>query len=51
MKGVLPYHGHGKCLAPECFVFFSLKDCRVGPEEVTKLCHILAQCPQLTEIE
>uniref|UniRef100_A0A8B9NN45 NLR family CARD domain containing 5 n=1 Tax=Accipiter nisus TaxID=211598 RepID=A0A8B9NN45_9AVES len=30
---------------------FRLKDCRVGPEEVTRLCHILAQCPHLTEID
>ncbi|XP_074896643.1 protein NLRC5 isoform X7 [Buteo buteo] len=30
---------------------FRLKDCRVGPEDVTRLCHILAQCPQLTEID
>ncbi|NXX97380.1 NLRC5 protein, partial [Centropus bengalensis] len=30
---------------------FRLRDCRVAPEDVTKLCQILAQCPQLTEIE
>ncbi|XP_075366408.1 protein NLRC5 isoform X2 [Mycteria americana] len=29
----------------------SLRDCRVGPEDVTRLCQILTQCPQLTEIE
>ncbi|NXA96753.1 NLRC5 protein, partial [Melanocharis versteri] len=29
---------------------FCLRDCRVGPEDVTRLCQILAQCPQLTEI-
>ncbi|NXG54662.1 NLRC5 protein, partial [Hemiprocne comata] len=29
---------------------FRLRDCRVGPEDVTRLCQILAQCPQLTEI-
>ncbi|NWR57709.1 NLRC5 protein, partial [Bucorvus abyssinicus] len=49
--GVLPHRGHGKRLAPERFVCFSLRDCRVGPEDVTRLCHILAQCPQLTEID
>ncbi|KFQ62394.1 Protein NLRC5, partial [Pelecanus crispus] len=51
MKGMLPYHGHGKCLAPKCFVCFSLRDCRVGPEDVTRLCQILTQCPQLAEID
>ncbi|XP_010131666.1 PREDICTED: protein NLRC5-like, partial [Buceros rhinoceros silvestris] len=30
---------------------FRLRDCQVGPEDVTRLCHILAQCPQLTEID
>ncbi|NWX43470.1 NLRC5 protein, partial [Steatornis caripensis] len=30
---------------------FCLRDCRVGPEDVSRLCQILAQCPQLTEIE
>ncbi|NXP00277.1 NLRC5 protein, partial [Certhia brachydactyla] len=30
---------------------FCLRDCRVGLEDVTRLCQILAQCPQLTEIE
>ncbi|XP_072729230.1 protein NLRC5 isoform X4 [Ciconia boyciana] len=30
---------------------FRLRDCRVGPEDVTRLCQILTQCPQLTEIE
>ncbi|KAM6064590.1 protein NLRC5 isoform 15-T15 [Theristicus caerulescens] len=29
---------------------FRLRDCRVGPEDVTRLCQILAQCPKLTEI-
>ncbi|NXY58784.1 NLRC5 protein, partial [Callaeas wilsoni] len=29
---------------------FRLRDCRVGPEDVTRLCQMLAQCPQLTEI-
>ncbi|KFV56711.1 Protein NLRC5, partial [Tyto alba] len=47
---VLPSCGHGKCLAPECLLCFSLRDCRVGPEEVTRLCQVLAECPQLTEI-
>lgn len=51
MKGVLPYCGHGECLAPECFVCFSLRDCRMGPEDVTRLCQTLAQCPQLTQID
>lgn len=39
------------CSAPECFVSYSLRDCRVGLEDVTRLCQVLAQCPQLTEIE
>ncbi|NXL50374.1 NLRC5 protein, partial [Podilymbus podiceps] len=30
---------------------FRLRDCRVGPEDVTRLCQILPQCPQLTEID
>ncbi|XP_010115939.1 PREDICTED: protein NLRC5, partial [Chlamydotis macqueenii] len=30
---------------------FRLSDCRVGPEDVTRLCQILNQCPQLTEID
>ncbi|KAM6324853.1 LOW QUALITY PROTEIN: protein NLRC5 [Podargus strigoides] len=30
---------------------FCLRDCRVGPEDVTRLCQILAQCSQLTEID
>ncbi|NXN79252.1 NLRC5 protein, partial [Bombycilla garrulus] len=30
---------------------FRLRDCRVGPEDVTRLCQILAQCPQLAEID
>ncbi|KAM9227977.1 LOW QUALITY PROTEIN: protein NLRC5 [Leptosomus discolor] len=30
---------------------FRLRGCRVGPEDVTGLCQILAQCPQLTEID
>ncbi|NXN65359.1 NLRC5 protein, partial [Himantopus himantopus] len=30
---------------------FRLRDCTVGPEDVTRLCQILAQCPQLTEID
>ncbi|KFW93363.1 Protein NLRC5, partial [Phalacrocorax carbo] len=51
MKEELPYYGHGKCLTPECFVCFSLRDCRVGPEDVTRLCQILTQCLQLTEID
>uniref|UniRef100_A0A8C0UJE6 NLR family CARD domain containing 5 n=1 Tax=Cyanistes caeruleus TaxID=156563 RepID=A0A8C0UJE6_CYACU len=29
---------------------FRLRDCKLGPEDVTRLCQILAQCPQLTEI-
>uniref|UniRef100_A0A8C4UZG9 NLR family CARD domain containing 5 n=1 Tax=Falco tinnunculus TaxID=100819 RepID=A0A8C4UZG9_FALTI len=51
MKEVLPNRGHGKCLVPERFVCFSLRDCRVSPEDMTRLCQILAQYPQLTEIE
>ncbi|XP_042677263.1 protein NLRC5 isoform X3 [Centrocercus urophasianus] len=30
---------------------FRLRDCTVGPEEVTRLCQILTQCAQLTEID
>ncbi|NXI37381.1 NLRC5 protein, partial [Galbula dea] len=30
---------------------FCLRDCSLGPEEVTQLCKILIQCPQLTEID
>ncbi|NXF51562.1 NLRC5 protein, partial [Oceanites oceanicus] len=30
---------------------FRLRDCRVAPEDMTRLCQILAQCPQLTEID
>ncbi|NXO28112.1 NLRC5 protein, partial [Cisticola juncidis] len=30
---------------------FSLRDCRVGLEDVTRLCQTLAPCPQLKEIE
>ncbi|XP_035754629.1 protein NLRC5 isoform X4 [Egretta garzetta] len=30
---------------------FRLRDCRVDPEDVTRLCQILVQCPQLTEID
>ncbi|XP_027749806.1 protein NLRC5 [Empidonax traillii] len=30
---------------------FCLRDCRLGPEDMTRLCQILAQCPQLTEID
>ncbi|NXO78814.1 NLRC5 protein, partial [Sitta europaea] len=30
---------------------FGLRDCRVGLEDVTRLCQILARCPQLTEID
>ncbi|NXP45229.1 NLRC5 protein, partial [Heliornis fulica] len=30
---------------------FCLRDCRVGPEDTTRLCQVLAQCPQLTEID
>ncbi|NWH89242.1 NLRC5 protein, partial [Aegithalos caudatus] len=30
---------------------FRLRNCRVGLEDVTRLCQILAQCPQLTEID
>ncbi|NXF68505.1 NLRC5 protein, partial [Ciccaba nigrolineata] len=37
------YEAKGRC--------FRLRDCRVGPEDVTRLCQILAQCPQLTEID
>ncbi|NWI85330.1 NLRC5 protein, partial [Pitta sordida] len=39
-----PRHGaKGQC--------FSLRDCRLGPEDVTRLCQILVQCPHLTEID
>ncbi|XP_074769580.1 protein NLRC5 [Athene noctua] len=37
------YEAKGQC--------FRLRDCRVGPEDVTRLCQILAQCPHLTEID
>ncbi|XP_021263661.1 protein NLRC5 isoform X2 [Numida meleagris] len=30
---------------------FRLRDCTVGPEDVTRLCQILTQCTQLTEID
>ncbi|XP_056356630.1 protein NLRC5 [Oenanthe melanoleuca] len=30
---------------------FSLRDCRVALEDVTRLCQTLAQCPQLTEMD
>ncbi|NXI59554.1 NLRC5 protein, partial [Chloroceryle aenea] len=30
---------------------FRLRNCRLAPEDVTKLCQILSQCPQLTEID
>ncbi|NXY83686.1 NLRC5 protein, partial [Alcedo cyanopectus] len=30
---------------------FCLRNCRLDPEDVTRLCQILSQCPQLTEIE
>ncbi|NXW31954.1 NLRC5 protein, partial [Phaetusa simplex] len=30
---------------------FRLSDCAVGPEDVTRLCQMLTQCPQLTEID
>ncbi|NXH09730.1 NLRC5 protein, partial [Bucco capensis] len=30
---------------------FCLRDCRLAPEDVTRLGHILAQCPQLTEMD
>ncbi|NXW55898.1 NLRC5 protein, partial [Eurystomus gularis] len=30
---------------------FRLRSCRLGPEDVTRLCQTLAQCPQLTEID
>ncbi|NXY47402.1 NLRC5 protein, partial [Ceuthmochares aereus] len=30
---------------------FRLRDCRMGPEDVTRLCQTLASCPQLTEID
>ncbi|NWS92864.1 NLRC5 protein, partial [Toxostoma redivivum] len=30
---------------------FCLRDCKVGLEDVTRLCQTLAQCPQLTEID
>ncbi|KAM4894616.1 protein NLRC5 [Sylvia borin] len=30
---------------------FSLRDCRVSLEDVTRLCQILARCPQLTEFD
>ncbi|NXG01047.1 NLRC5 protein, partial [Sakesphorus luctuosus] len=30
---------------------FCLRDCRLHPEDMTRLCQILVQCPQLTEID
>uniref|UniRef100_A0A8B9FU95 NLR family CARD domain containing 5 n=1 Tax=Amazona collaria TaxID=241587 RepID=A0A8B9FU95_9PSIT len=30
---------------------FRLRDCRMGPEDVTRLCQTLARCPQLTQID
>ncbi|NWQ80525.1 NLRC5 protein, partial [Columbina picui] len=40
---VHPKHvANGRC--------FRLRDCKLGPEDVTRLCQILAQCPQLTEV-
>ncbi|NXS95585.1 NLRC5 protein, partial [Jacana jacana] len=30
---------------------FRLRDCTMGPEDVTRLCQILIQCPQLSEID
>ncbi|NXK51508.1 NLRC5 protein, partial [Chauna torquata] len=30
---------------------FRLRDCTVGPEDVTRLCQILSECVQLTEID
>ncbi|XP_062442170.1 protein NLRC5 [Rhea pennata] len=30
---------------------FSLRDCTMGPEDVTRLCQILAECTQLTELD
>ncbi|NWU06880.1 NLRC5 protein, partial [Cephalopterus ornatus] len=30
---------------------FCLRDCRLDPEDMSRLCQILAQCPQLTEID
>ncbi|XP_027541141.1 protein NLRC5 [Neopelma chrysocephalum] len=30
---------------------FRLRDCRLGPEDMTRLCQMLVQCPQLTEID
>ncbi|NXD79108.1 NLRC5 protein, partial [Halcyon senegalensis] len=30
---------------------FRLRNCRLAPEDVTRLCRILSQCPQLTEID
>ncbi|NXJ65292.1 NLRC5 protein, partial [Rostratula benghalensis] len=30
---------------------FRLRNCTVGPEDMTRLCRILIQCPQLTEID
>ncbi|XP_075290148.1 protein NLRC5 [Opisthocomus hoazin] len=30
---------------------FRLRDCRVDPEDMIRLCQILVQCPQLTEID
>uniref|UniRef100_A0A8D0GEK6 Uncharacterized protein n=1 Tax=Sphenodon punctatus TaxID=8508 RepID=A0A8D0GEK6_SPHPU len=30
---------------------FRLRECPVGPEDMHKLCQILARCPGLTEID
>ncbi|NWS43117.1 NLRC5 protein, partial [Probosciger aterrimus] len=30
---------------------FCLRDCRMSPEDVTRLCQTLARCPQLTQID
>ncbi|XP_068811800.1 protein NLRC5 isoform X2 [Struthio camelus] len=30
---------------------FRLRDCTMGPEDVTRLCQVLAECTQLTEID
>ncbi|KAM6064578.1 protein NLRC5 isoform 3-T3 [Theristicus caerulescens] len=42
--------GHTQVVHLTFWKRISLRDCRVGPEDVTRLCQILAQCPKLTEI-
>ncbi|XP_075571123.1 protein NLRC5 isoform X4 [Pelecanus crispus] len=43
--------GHAQVVHLTFWERTSLRDCRVGPEDVTRLCQILTQCPQLAEID